>query len=274
MIERIPCAKKSSNTSISSNINFTFSPSENYLSHPDQEIMPGVKWGNYCQLYTAAFWKYMYQSNLDTFQNNVHRLGDTIIEEVVACILGGFGIPSEMGLLAFARLKNDNLIRNGVSYEELATALYLPFETDTGKFVRYRFYNQKSRYIFDFLNRGDLDQINIDNDLLLRKWLLTVNGIGPKTASWITRNWLQSENVAILDIHILRAGLIAGFFDDISKVDKNYFLLEKLYIKFCRAANVLPSNMDAIIWSYMKKSNKLAMKVISNSNLNSKYVWK
>ncbi|MDZ3993341.1 hypothetical protein PspTeo4_24872 [Pseudomonas sp. Teo4] len=40
----------------------------------------------------------------------------------------------------------------------------------------------------------------------LRDWLLELPGIGYKTASWVARNWLDADDVAILDIHILRAG--------------------------------------------------------------------
>lgn len=252
---------------ISSTINFepVLNKVEQHLPHEDIELMPGIKWGNYCQLYTPAFWKYMYMfSNLPS-QENSHRLGSNAIEEVVACLLGGYGIPSEMGLMAFERLKKESLIRPGVSFEKIEKALSTPFLCEGGKAKKYRFYNQKSKYIYKFLQREDLHSIDIDNDITFRNWLLTIDGIGPKTASWVTRNWLQSENVAILDIHILRAGKIAGFFSHTSDVSKNYFILEGYYIAFCKALEVLPSNMDAIIWNYMKKSNRLALRVISNS---------
>lgn len=238
---------------------------ENSLPKKEAYLMPGIKWGNYCQLYTPAFWKFMYHSVEPVEQGNQHRLGNTILEEIVACLLGGYGMPSELGLAAFERLRNESLITSGISSKKIQKALSTPFSMADGTLKRYRFYNQKSKYIYNLLQRPDLDSIPTGNDLLLRNWLLTVEGIGPKTASWITRNWLQSENVAILDIHILRAGKIAGFFKEIDNVSKNYFELEGFYIDFCKALDVLPSNMDAIIWSYMKKTNKLALKALSIS---------
>ncbi len=171
-----------------------------------------------------------------------------------------------MGLMAFARLKKENLIYPGVTIKKIQKALSTPFTLNNGKLIKYRFCNQKSKYIHSFLNRKDLNIVEVNDDLFFRNWLLTIDGVGPKTASWITRNWLQSENVAILDIHILRAGKIAGFFDKTDNVSKNYFTLEDSYICFCKALDVLPSNMDAIIWNYMKKSNRLALRIISNSN--------
>lgn len=236
------------------------------LPHQDNEVMPGIKWGDYCQLYTPAFWKYMYLYLAPSHEKNTHRLGENVIEEVIACLLGGYGIPSEMGLLAFKRLKDASLIYQGVSFQEIENALSTPFIVNDNKQVKYRFANQKSKYIHSFLQRDDLHSVDTSNDMAFRNWLLTIDGIGPKTASWVTRNWLQSENVAILDIHIIRACQIAGIFSKDSDVSKSYFTLEDSYIAFCNALEVRPSNMDAIIWNYMKKTNKLALRVMSNAN--------
>lgn len=238
---------------------------ERYLPDQDNELMPGLKWGHYCQLYTPAFWKYMYLIYGSQIEPYHHRIGSDIIEEVVACLLGGYGMPSELGLLAFKRLKEESLISPQSQLCKIEEALSIPFEMENGAFKRYRFYNQKSKYIFKFLQRQDLDCIPTHDDISLRNWLLTVDGIGFKTASWVTRNWLQSENVAILDIHILRAGQIAGFFDESHNVSNKYLDLECNYIDFCNALEVRPSNMDAIIWNYMKKTNKLALQVLSTS---------
>jgi len=248
---------------------FDFSPNYNtiemHLPDQDIELLPGIKWGHYCQLYTPAFWKFMYLIYGSQIDSRHHKIGSDIIEEVVACLLGGYGMPSELGIAAFKRLQEDSLIKPGVSYCKIEKALFAPFEMEDGTMKRYRFYNQKSKYIYRFLHRNDLSYIPSDDDISFRNWLLTVDGIGFKTASWITRNWLQSENVAILDIHILRAGKIAGFFGETGDVAKKYLNLENNYIDFCKALEVLPSNMDAIIWNYMKKTNKLALQVLSHS---------
>ncbi len=235
------------------------------MPKPETELLPGVKWGSCCQLYTPAFWKFLYLSRGFNSKTNSHKLSSNILEEIVACMLGGYGMPSELGLLAFERLKNGSLIQPGVSILRLKEALYTPFQLGNGISKRYRFYNQKSIYIHSFLERKDLNEIPFQNDLSFRKWLLSINGIGFKTASWITRNWLDSENVAILDIHIFRAGKIVGIFkhDDVSK---KYLELENCFISFCKAIDVRPSKMDAIIWECMKKTNKLALKILETLN--------
>ena len=190
-------------------------------------------------------------------------MGDNVIEEVVACLLGGFGLKSEIGLIAFYRLKERNQIIQGIDVQSIQHSLKEPFEIDDSK-IRYRFPNQKAKFIFQFLNRTDLDQIPSGNDLGFRKWLLSINGIGPKTASWITRNYLDSENVAIIDIHIFRACLLVGLFKKNWNIQKDYFKLEQKFISFCSAINAPPSKMDALMWLQMKESNKIALKAINN----------
>lgn len=232
---------------------------------PDQnkELLPGLKWGTCHQLFTPAFWKLQYLMNPFPNDDNTHQIGDSLLEEVVQCILGGYGIPSEMGSIAFERLKIRKLIRHLVSFDSILEALSEPFFMSTNKLARYRFAKQKSLYIYELLNRSDLNNIPCDSDLSLREWLMNLNGIGPKTASWITRNWLRSEQVAILDIHLLRAGMITGFFKKDLNINTQYFELEKEFLVFCKKLEVRPSDMDAIIWNYMKKNNKLALNILS-----------
>lgn len=233
---------------------------------PDKntELSPGLKWGVCYQLYTPAFWKLQYLMNSFPEADDAHQLGDDIVEEIVQCMLGGYGIPSEMGTMAFERLKNRDLIRHNISFDTLFQALKEPFLTEKGRYANYRFSHQKATYIYDLLKRNDLDFIPENHDLKLRDWLLELKGIGPKTASWITRNWLRSERVAILDIHILRAGTITGFFNKNPNVATHYYDLEANYLNFCNHLEVRPSDMDAIIWSYMKNNNKLALSILSS----------
>ncbi|WP_113663993.1 8-oxoguanine DNA glycosylase [Pedobacter nanyangensis] len=234
-------------------------------SFPDQdtELLPGLKWGVCYQLYTPAFWKLQYVMNTFSDEQTAHQIGGNLIEEIIQCILGGYGIPSEMGTMAFERLRQRGLIQKQITFDSILVAMKEPFINNQNKLVNYRFAHQKSVYIHDFLNREDLDEIPDNDDLRLREWLMGLKGIGPKTASWITRNWLRSERVAILDIHILRAGMITGFFDKHLNVTTQYYHLEANYLNFCNLLEVRPSDMDAIIWSYMKNNNKLALSILS-----------
>lgn len=230
---------------------------------PTHEVLPGISWGFYSKLYTPAYWKIQYllhhQNDLFSIE---YKLGKDILEEVVACLLGGFGLKSETGLAAFERLKSRNQIMAGQGFSSILQSLTEPFIIN-GKRVHYRFPNQKSKFITEFLNRSDLENIPVQNDILFRKWLLSIGGIGPKTASWITRNFMDSENVAIIDVHIFRAGILAGLFSQQHDIQKDYFKLEEIFIRFCKALNVQPSKMDALMWLQMKESNRIALKAIS-----------
>lgn len=88
----------------------------------------------------------------------------------------------------------------------------------------------------------------------LRDWLLDVPGIGYKTASWVARNWLDADDVAILDIHILRAGLLANFFESHLTVERNYLELEEQFIRFSKGLGVRASELDALMWLEMMSS--------------------
>jgi N-glycosylase/DNA lyase len=221
---------------------------------PEEQLMPGIKWGCYSQLFTPAYWKTQYiMHNFDGMFSIDYRLGDNLLEEVVACLLGGFGLKAEIGLAAFYRLKSNNQIKFGIDYNEILDSLKEPFKFGD-KGVHYRFPNQKAKFIHAFLNRNDLDLIPEDTDIALRDWLLTVNGIGPKTASWITRNYLDSEKVAIIDVHIYKACLMMGLYTKSFDIQKDYLTLEQLFLNFCSELDVLPSKMDALIWLQMKDS--------------------
>lgn len=233
---------------------------------PTMDIMPGIKWGNYEKLFTPAYWKvqYLMHSDNEKFDIN-YRFGDNILEEVVACLLGGFGLKSEIGLAAFQRLQEKNQIKEAISYEAVLKSLKTPF-INNGKSVHYRFPNQKAKYITAFLNRTDLKSIPLNNDIELRNWLLSIKGIGPKTAAWITRNYLNSENVAIIDIHIYRACLIMGLYTEYYDIQKDYVKLEQIFLQFCEELDVQPSKMDALIWLQMKEANRNVLKLINDKN--------
>lgn len=235
----------------------------NFRYDTQQEILPGIPWGDYNLLFTPAYWKLQYVLYEKLNREITYKLGSNILEEIVACLLGGFGFKSELGLAAFDRLKKSNSLKPNTHFDEIRSHLKTPFTIDN-KLVHYRFYNQKAYYIYDFLSREDLSNIPIHNDIQLRKWLMTIKGIGPKTASWITRNYLNSENVAIIDIHIYRAGIISGFISKKLNMQKDYFEIEKSFINFCNAIKVKPSKMDALMWIQMKNSNRIAIQVINN----------
>ena len=76
----------------------------------DDEVIDGVRWGAVDEFFTAAFWKCQSELHIRKAEYSNHRLGRNLLEEVAVCLLGGYGIPAEMGLKAFERLKVRNLV--------------------------------------------------------------------------------------------------------------------------------------------------------------------
>lgn len=221
------------------------------LPSPEIEVVPGVFWGKVEDLLSPAFWKYQAFARRTTARNHDYRLGRSLLEEVGVCLLGGYGMPAELGLAAFNRLRSLDLLTGYASQADIEAALTEPFEMN-GRFRRYRFARQKSRYLASSLNKIR-HAILPSCEKQCRDYLTTLDGIGPKTASWIVRNHYSSDAVAILDIHIIRAGIVVGLFEPTANPSRRYFDLEDRFLEFCRGLGEPASLVDALMWDFMRR---------------------
>lgn len=228
------------------------------LPNKNQEILSGVRWGDVLAFPTLAFWAFKVIERRVKHTKISYKLGNSLLEETGACLLGGHGIPAEIGLAAFSHLKNSQIF-NGEKYSEkqIFEVLSQPIALNDGRQVKYRFAKQKANYLFDAITKLVNENSLPDNGKDLRNWLLNIKGIGPKTASWIARNWLDADDVAILDIHIYRAGLLANFFSEHQTVEKHYFDLEKRFLEIAEGLDVRASELDAVIWFEMQRSKSV-----------------
>ena len=214
-------------------------------------LMGEIRWGAFDELLTPAYWKGQAWQHevLGTYSRC--RLGRSLTEEVAACLLGGYGMRAELALAAFWRLRDRGLLSVGASAAALERALAQPFATPNGETRLYRFPRQKARYLSVSLNM--LKQLDPPrSDVALRDSLLGLPGVGPKTASWIVRNHRASDDVAIIDIHVLRAGRHLGLFPKKWTPQRHYSQLESAFLEFARAIGVRCSLLDALIWNYMR----------------------
>ena len=221
------------------------------LPPPSSEVLPGICWGHTAEFFSPAFWKYHSQAHRDAERFQRHALGRTLVEEVSACLLGGYGMPAELGWAAFVRLRDEGLLSGQAGTEELERALTRPFKVACTS-RKYRFARQKAKYLCGAINAVRALAPTRDGRQL-RSQLIGITGIGPKTASWIVRNHLGSDDVAILDVHITRAGVAAGVFPKSADPTRNYFKLEQRFLEFCAAIDEPPSRLDAIMWDYMRR---------------------
>jgi len=220
------------------------------LPSAQEEVLPGVCWGAFDEILTPAFWAGQAWLHADSGRFARYKLGRSLREEVAACILGGYGIPAEMGLAAFERLREQGLLESSPSDVSLEDALAQPLLVN-GRMLRYRFPRQKARHLSGALGR--LNEVAGREGRALRDALMTLSGIGPKTASWITRNWCDADDVAILDVHVCRACERAGVFPVGSDPSRHYLPLEELYLRFSRAIGVRASMLDNLIWQTMRR---------------------
>jgi len=217
----------------------------------NKEVLPNVFWGRADEFGTPAFWKLQTILQRKLGRSSSHQLGDNLLEEVAACILGGYGIPAELGLAAFDRLRARALLDGHASADEIERALKEPLWL-AGKPRMYRFISRKARHVASALAtlRG-LRAYRSDEDL--RAILLRLPGVGPKTASWVVRNHLNSNAVAILDVHVVRACFNMGVFPVWANVAKHYYELERAFLEFCDGIDEPAAVVDALMWDYMRR---------------------
>ncbi len=230
--------------------------------HENDYAMTGVRWGRTDKLFTPAFWAaqaWLMEPACDLAQC---QLGDTLEEEVAGCLLGGHGISAEVGLAAFTKVKKSGVLKkNPCSYNDFHAILTRPMLVN-GRKIRYRFPRTKSKYLaqsITILRRG-IPPHKTNREF--RDWIAGLPGIGLKTASWITRNWWRSDEVAILDIHVLRAGRIAGIFDTDRVTPRTYRALESRFLDFASVVAVRASVLDVLIWNTMRNLPVLPQKML------------
>jgi N-glycosylase/DNA lyase len=219
---------------------------------PDGEVIPGVKWGRPEWVPSAAYWAVM--GALAREEDGFVSSESTLKEQVGFCLLGGFGITAEMNHAVYDRLEREGVFLPGsvTSAAVIKRLLKEPVEVN-GRMIRYRFPNQRSGRVAGAMRLLEEAPPIPDDPRSFRNALMTIPGIGPKTASWITRNWLGSDEVAILDIHIIRAGRMIGLFDRRQRVERDYEAMEARFLAFAFAIEVRPSILDAVMWKSMRK---------------------
>ncbi|TXH03062.1 MAG: 8-oxoguanine DNA glycosylase [Nevskiaceae bacterium] len=229
------------------------------LPAPDAQLMDGVEWGAVDAFPTPAYWQCQVIARRLAGQPAGYKLGRTLAEEVGACLLGGHGIPASIGIAAFEKLRALGAFSEASSEKQLETWLAEPLKVGP-RSVRYRFAAQKARYLAAAIPCAHAAP-SFATGRQLRDWLTQLRGVGLKTASWIARNWMDADDVAILDIHIIRVGQAIGLFPKTMSVERHYLELEERFLKFSYALDVRTSELDAVVW-YEMASSPAAVRVV------------
>jgi thermostable 8-oxoguanine DNA glycosylase len=235
------------------------------LPDPTDEVLEGVRWGESWQLFTPAYWlSQLWMNGLDRAERSPYQARGSLAEELVFCMLGGYGITAELATAAFEACRSAELIsERELSVSRWETELAKPLQLN-GRSTRYRYPKQKARFLSNamaFLRRSTIDE---HCGRSLRDALLEINGVGPKTAGWVARNYLDTDDVAILDIHLVRAGVLCDLFAPAQRVERDYFEMERRYIEFCRALSARPAVLDCLIWDQMRSYGRVALGALSS----------
>ncbi|WP_431265936.1 hypothetical protein ACQ859_11755 [Roseateles chitinivorans] len=229
------------------------------LPDPHHLLLTGVRWGAVEEFPTPAYW---------TQQALARRLdrpgaalpvasGRSLAEEVGASLLGGPGIPAAVGLAAFARVRERGaFVQPGVCELTLTAWLSEPLEVE-GKVLGFRFAAQKAKHLAAVMP-ALLSAPDFEAGQDVRNWLMELPGVGPKSASAIVRGWLASEDVALLDVHLLRVGQVIGLFSRKLTVERHYLEAEARLLKLCAAMDVRPSELEAVVAAEMIRSPETA----------------
>jgi thermostable 8-oxoguanine DNA glycosylase len=183
--------------------------------------------------------------------------------ELLFCLLGGHGISYELSHSAaevlFGRGVFSHCARQGDRLQRYVQDLlgrpwYEPRRRDgTGR--RYRYPKRKAvlvRRADDWLRReapsGLLAALSDISDAPRRRdWLCGCPGVGPKTASWVLRNLGLGEQLAILDVHILRALEQAGRMGTY-RLPRDYEVAEAAFLSWSRELGAPASAFDLLLW--------------------------
>lgn len=241
---------------------------EYFRTLPDakETVMPGVVWGEFTNLFTPAYW--LSQFWMNGYDNNdTNKVCDKygcLVDETIFCLLGGHGIIAELASSVFWGCKESGLIDSMEDSEEVWRHHLSQKYLVNGRLISYRFPKQKAKYISGAIPK--LKEIAPElRGKVLRDKLLEINGIGPKTAGWIVRNCYDSDDVAIIDIHIQRAGQLCGFFKPSWTPEKHYSKMEEAFLQFCVSLDVKPSIFDYLIWEQMRKIGALALDAVKRT---------
>lgn len=240
------------------------------------EVLPGVIWGDPWTLFTPAYWlAQAWMSEIDTRPSGRYSVKHGLIGELGFCLLGGFGITAELATAAYDRCWQAGLfLRYETRPEAWVAELSEPLQVGSRK-IRYRYPNQKSRFLAAAMEYVQHNELRTDSGMALREQLLNINGVGYKIASWVARNALDSDEVAILDIHLLRAGRLCGLFSPRHRVERHYKEMEALYLLFSEKLQIRPAALDCLIWEDMRSAGSLPLRLLdpqANSQMSMRFM--
>ena len=190
--------------------------------------------------------------------------------EILFCLLGGFGVTYEHGRSAAAVIHGLDPFsedwRDDELFETIVLALMRPqFEPrrQDGMLRRYRFPRHKALMIVN-ARRWLRDNAPLKERLITiggckerRELLRGCPGVGLKTASWVLRNLGLGDDLAIIDVHVLRALSDSGRIPETVRVPRDYEFAEHAFLEWCDELCAPPAAFDLFVWDWQRGALRL-----------------
>ncbi|MCL4553511.1 MAG: hypothetical protein M1305_08230 [Candidatus Marsarchaeota archaeon] len=198
-------------------------------------------------------------------EHQISNAQTDIERELLFCLLGGYGITYEHAraatevvatLVPFAERRDDHELFDTL-VSALSIAQFEPPRRD-GSLRRYRFPRRKATLIVEarqWLRRHVplLEHVNrIPDCRSRRQFLCSCPGIGPKTASWLLRNLGCGDQLAIVDVHVLRALKNAGRVAEEVRMPRDYEVVEDAFLEWCCELAAPAPAFDLFLWEWQR----------------------
>ena len=190
---------------------------------------------------------------------------EDIEDELLFCLLGGYGITEEHGRSAWTTVRQlepfSEIWQDDDLFQQIMTTLespqFKPRRAD-GSLRRYRFPKRKSALIVEarkwVRSHKPLEKCLLywDDPKDRRQILLACPGLGLKSASWLLRNLGMGDGLAVLDVHLVRALQDAKRIANEIRLPRDYYAVEKAFLDWCHELDAPSAAFDLFIWEWQR----------------------
>lgn len=213
-------------------------------------------------------WRPIWEAHSTTYDQLVQQMAPAneaaVHRELLFCLLGGHAVSYELALSATERCAKLDVFAlhwapdalKARLADELSQPQFLPRKLD-GTLRRYRYPERKAILVVGasqwLASCGSLTEAlsSLDCEQERRKLLCACPGIGPKTASWLLRNLGFAQNLAVLDVHVLRAMVSAGLVGRVN-LSRDYEMVEETFLAWCEDLAAPPAAFDLFLWEFQR----------------------
>lgn len=199
---------------------------------------------------------------VDVFTEHTPPMNE-IERELLFCLLGGFGVSFAHNRSAaevigrldpFAPERSDGELLDLLE-REFSKPQFEPHRSDSS-LRRYRYGVRRAATIVAarrwLAAHRPLDQLLWPlASRERREFLCDCPGVGPKTASWLLRNTGLGRDLAIIDVHVLRALVDAGRVGEV-KLPRDYDHVEHAFLEWCSELDAPPAAFDLFVWEWQR----------------------